>query len=81
MAGAIVQIEGSWPLRSGAETFFNHITVWHGAVRITNWIQEHLFTEDEFGGHRREGFHLTACPTASGLSHQIFHALGRGDFP
>lgn len=52
--GAIDQVEGSWPLRSRAGTSSSHITVWHGAVRITNWIQEHLFTEDEFGRAQKD---------------------------
>lgn len=55
-AGAIDQVEGSWPLRSRAGTSSSHITVWHGAVtvRITNWIQEHLFTEDESGRAQKD---------------------------
>lgn len=53
-AGAIDQVEGSWPLRSRVGTSSSHITVWHGAVKITNWIQEHLFTEDEFGRAQKD---------------------------
>lgn len=38
-----------------------------GLVRVTDWIQEDLFTEDESGGHRTEDPLWTACLAASEL--------------
>ena len=36
-------------------------------IRVTDWIQEDLFTEDESGGDRTEDPLWTACLTASEL--------------